>query len=356
MNYQEHFKIKLSEIELGNFESGYWKTEDFYVVDQALAKKETPKQITRSLPSRFSLAEIDCVFISYDEPNADRNWADLLAKAPWAKRVHGVKGSDAAHKAAAKLSDTERFITVDADNIVNPKFFNIALDFDAKPGLRDKQLSWCGKNYINNLVYGNGGLKCWTKEYVESMRTHEASLGEQAQVDFCWSNRYKQMANLHSVSYVNASPLQAWRAGFREGVKMTLNYGSKQELIDAKIQLEGRNFKRLLVWTSVGSDVENGLWAIYGARLGAYMTNCTDWDWTQVKDFDYLNELFNEKSSVDLIKEINNLGDELSLRFNLPMTFLNPEQSKFFKAAWSNPPRFDSMIAELDVNWDSMEL
>ena len=68
--------------------------------------------------------EFDLVFISYDEPNADANYADLLDKCPWAKRSHGVWGSDAAHKAAAAMSDTERFITVDADNIVREDFFN----------------------------------------------------------------------------------------------------------------------------------------------------------------------------------------------------------------------------------------
>ena len=64
---------------------------------------------------KLNLSEIDCIFLSYDEPNADKNWADLLNKAPWAKRVHGVKGSDAAHKACANLSETEHFITVDAE-------------------------------------------------------------------------------------------------------------------------------------------------------------------------------------------------------------------------------------------------
>ena len=101
----------------------------------------------------LNLAEIDCIFISYDEPNAERNYADLLTKAPWAKRVHKVKGSDAAHKAAAELSDTERFITVDADNIVDPNFFNVSLEDTGK------QLSWCGKNHVNGLVYVNVGLK-----------------------------------------------------------------------------------------------------------------------------------------------------------------------------------------------------
>ena len=37
----------------------------------------------------------------------------------------------------------------------------------------------------------------------------------------------------------------------------------------------------------VGTDVENGLWAIHGARQGLYKTMCTDWDYVQVRDFEY---------------------------------------------------------------------
>ena len=68
------------------------------------------------------VAEFDVFFLSYDEPFADLHYADLCNKLPWAKRVHGVEGSDAAHKACAELSETDRFITVDGDNIVNQKF------------------------------------------------------------------------------------------------------------------------------------------------------------------------------------------------------------------------------------------
>ena len=50
-----------------------------------------------------SINEFDIVFISYDEPNADENYNNLIEKAPWAKRSHGVFGSDAAHKAAADI-------------------------------------------------------------------------------------------------------------------------------------------------------------------------------------------------------------------------------------------------------------
>ena len=45
------------------------------------------------------ISEYDVVFISYDEPNADENWAHLQSICPWAKRSHGVFGSDACHKA-----------------------------------------------------------------------------------------------------------------------------------------------------------------------------------------------------------------------------------------------------------------
>ena len=47
------------------------------------------------------VAEFDVFFLSYDEPFADLHYADLCNKLPWAKRVHGVKGSDHAHKACA---------------------------------------------------------------------------------------------------------------------------------------------------------------------------------------------------------------------------------------------------------------
>ena len=59
----------------------------------------------------MKIIDYDIIYLSYDEPNAEKNYADLLSKVPWAKRIHGIKGSDAAHKACANLSETDRFIT-----------------------------------------------------------------------------------------------------------------------------------------------------------------------------------------------------------------------------------------------------
>ena len=133
----------------------------------------------------MKIIEFDVVFLSYDEPNADLHYADLCAKVPWAKRVHGVKGSDHAHKAAAELSETEWFITVDADNIVDPKFFNLDIDMS---NTNTQVYCWCGQNNVNGLRYGNGGLKLWNKQFVLDMKTHENSTSDRAQVDFCWED------------------------------------------------------------------------------------------------------------------------------------------------------------------------
>ena len=147
--------------------------------------------------------EFDIVFISYDEPNADENYADLLDKCPWAKRSHGVWGSDAAHKAAAALSETERFITVDADNRVHGDFFNVEINMNRIR--KNDVISWAAKNQINGLVYGNGGIKCWPVDVVNKMRTHEAAPENdpRAQVDFCWNINYVQMNNCYSDVYNN---------------------------------------------------------------------------------------------------------------------------------------------------------
>ena len=296
--------------------------------------------------SEIRVLDYDIIYLSYDEPNAEKNFADLLTKVPWAKRVHGVKGSDAAHKACAELSETDRFITVDGDNIVHPKFFEQVIDFSMHPNLENSVISWCGRNVINGLTYGNGGLKCWPKEYVLKMRTHENAdpNNVHAQVDFCWNTEYVQMNSCFSDVYNNATPQQAWRAGFREGVKMALDQGvrpSKEEFY----KLHWRCLHLLYVWTMIGADVENGLWAIYGAREGLWRTMCTDWDYVNVRDFEYLNDFYNVEiapiTEEDLPERIEDMGALLLNELDIPIaeTPLDGAQSKFFKKVYQNPSR-----------------
>lgn len=275
----------------------------------------------------MDISQIDCIFISYDEPNADRNYAYLLKVAPWAKRVHGVKGSDAAHKAAANMSETEWFVTVDGDNIVQSDFFDLKIDTSNQ---QIKAYSWCATNSVNGLKYGNGGLKIWQKEFVLKMKTHEAAEDERAQVDFCWENGYKNFPKVYSTSVINTNPFQAWRAGFREGVKMTLLNGQKVDPQNLVTEIYWHNLHRLKIWSCIGGHVANGFYAIHGARLGTYMTNCTDWDYRTVRDFDVLRKIYETNVNEEkLIDDIQQLGFQLKVQLGLDFTFFDKDQSKF---------------------------
>ena len=297
--------------------------------------------------TKFKPIDCDIIYLSYDEPNAEQNYADLCKKVPWAKRVHGVEGSDAAHKACARLSETDRFITVDGDNRIKESFLNQVIDFDEHADLSSSVISWAGRNVINGLIYGNGGLKCWPKDYVLKMRTHENAdpNNAHAQVDFCWDTQYIQMEGTYCDVHNNHTPQQAWRAGFREGCKMALDRGLRVTK-DEFAQLHWKNLHRLYIWLMIGADTENGLWAIYGAREGLYMTMCTDWDYIQVRDFEYLNEYWNKTVSVyinddNLLESIQRLGNSLIDELEIPIAEnpLDAQQSKFFKAVYQNPSR-----------------
>jgi len=275
----------------------------------------------------MKVIEFDVVFLSYDEPNADLHYADLCTKVPWAKRVHGVKGSDHAHKAAAELSETDWFITVDADNIVDPKFFNIDLDM-SDPKI--KVYGWCGKNRINGLRYGNGGLKIWNKEFVLNMKTHENADSDRGQVDFCWEDGYRNFPLTFSESIITSSPFQAWRAGFREGVKMTLLDGVKVPPQEIKERIWWHNIHRLRMWSTVGAHEENGVYAIHGARLGTWMTNCTDWNYVDVRDFEVLRNIYEQNVNHTFIEQdAQDLATKIKHQLGFHWPWLNAEQSKF---------------------------
>ena len=299
------------------------------------------------MSNKFRVIDTDIIYLSYDEPNAEQNYADLCSKVPWAKHVHGIKGSDSAHKACAKISESERFITVDGDNRIRDDFLSQTIDFDENVDLTNKVISWTAKNTINGLMYGNGGLKCWPKQYVLDMRTHENADPDNphAQVDFCWNTEYIQMNGTFSDIYNNATPHQAWRAGFREGVKMALDRGMRVSIEDFH-KNHWKNLHRLYIWLMVGADVENGRWAIYGAREGLYKTMCTDWDFVNVRDFEWLNEYWDSKAiDEDQMEEATiDFGYKLIEELDLPIAAepLNGNQSLFFKTVYQNPARDNS--------------
>lgn len=302
------------------------------------------------------VADLDCIYLSYDEPQKEEFWLKIKNMIPWAKRVDGVKGSDAAHKAAGEASDTERFILIDGDNMPEESFFNMQLDFtDKDPKFKIAQFRWKAINSINGLRYGNGGMSSWTKTYVREMKTHEHQTdGDESRIaDFCMDskdNLYWAMYDCYSTTYPNYTPFQAWRAGFREGVKMVLNKGSKPNIDTFRQTVASRNLNNLTIWHNVGADVENGMWAIYGARLGTYMTMLTDWEHTNVQWFDNYLGLWEEHKDKDAEREATLLGAALHDKLGLPMCTLGKEQSKFFKRHYnSDKHNLGPLITEMDV-------
>jgi hypothetical protein len=303
------------------------------------------------------VADLDCIYLSYDEPQKEEFWLKIKNMVPWAKRVDGVKGSDAAHKAAGEASDTERFILIDGDNMPEESFFNLQLDFTSKDERYHRaQFRWKANNSINGLCYGNGGMSSWTKTYVREMKTHEnQNDGDVSRIaDFCLDstdNLYWSMHDCYSTTYPNYTPFQAWRAGFREGVKMCLYKGDKPDIQMFKEMVAMRNMNNLTIWHNVGADVENGMWAIYGARLGTYMTMLSDWEHTNVQWFDNYVTMWEEQEyNRDPEREAALLGAGLHDKLGLPMCTLDKEQSKFFKRHYKADFRnLGPLVTEMDV-------
>jgi hypothetical protein len=298
----------------------------------------------------IDIADLDCIYLSYDEPEKEEYWIKIKNMVPWAKRVDGVLGSDAAHKAAARASESERFILIDGDNIPDPAFFNQTLDFPT-PEYEKAVFRWRARNHVNGLMYGNGGLSSWTREYVMNMRTHENTDGrDETVVEFCFDPLYWAMHDCYSTTYPNQSPFHAWRAGFREGVKMCLNQGAKPTIQDFKQRVHQRNLDNLTIWHNVGADAENGMWCIAGSRMGTYMTMLTNADHIMVQDFERLRELWDTVKDSDPRLLANRVAEELGTALDLPLAMLEAEQSEFFKHHYrSNFMNRGIMTREIDV-------
>lgn len=296
------------------------------------------------------IADLDVVYLSYDEPQREEFWVKIKNMVPWAVRVDGVKGSDAAHKAAADASTTERFILIDGDNLPNIEFFNLTMSFP-EPDWHRATLRWRARNCINGLMYGNGGISSWTREFVWNMRTHEHTDGrDETVVEFCFDPLYWPMYDCYSTTYPNGSPKHAWRAGFREGVKMCLDKGRKPSLSEFQQRVHRRNLDHLTIWHNVGLDVDQGAWAIAGARQGTYMTMLSDWDYRDVQSFDALDKLWKTTFANDPAEVIQRYQEQLKTQLDLPMNVLMPAESKFFKHHYrSNWHNRGVMVREIDV-------
>jgi hypothetical protein len=303
------------------------------------------------MTKQIDIADLDCIYLTYDEPQKEEFWVKIRNMIPWAKRVDGIKGSDAAHKAAAAASDTERFVLIDGDNMPDAKFFNLTMTFPDGEW-ENAVFRWRARNHVNGLMYGNGGLSSWTRAFVNNMKTHEATTGTaETEVEFCFDPLYWPMYDCYSTTFPNGSAFHAWRAGFREGVKMCLNRGTRPTVSEFRDRVHQRNLDHLTIWHNVGRDAEHGIWAIAGSRMGTYMTMITPaWDHRVVQDFAELEQLWNTVKDSDPELLAGRVAEDLVAQLDLPINMMQENESAFFKQHYrSNWHNRGVMTREMDV-------
>lgn len=173
---------------------------------------------------------LDVIFISYKESNAEENWQRVLEKAPYAKRVDGVEGIFNAHKAAALLSTTDMFYVVDGDAWLVDDF-----NFDFCPLIYDRECThiWHSKNPINNLSYGYGGVKLFSKQVIDNANSW-TTLDMATTV----GSKLKIIDKISNITSFNTDEFSTWKGAFRECVKLSYNIQQRPNDTDSINRLE----------------------------------------------------------------------------------------------------------------------
>jgi hypothetical protein len=107
----------------------------------------------------------------------------------------------------------------------------------------------------------------------------------------------------------------------------------------------------LTIWHNVGRDVENGIWALLGARMGTYMLMINpSWDYKQVQDFNALKLIYDTIDGHNPEIIAARIAPDLQQQLDLPITMLDESASKFFKRHYLNN-RYNQgiMVREIDV-------
>jgi hypothetical protein len=227
----------------------------------------------------------DIFFLSYDEERADANWEILSTKYGHAKRVHGVKGIFNAHLRAAEESTTDFFWVVDADATVREQF---KFDYRVPSWDFDVVHIWNSRNAVNRLEYGYGGAKLIPK-FILLMRANS----EAVDVTTSIGNKIKLFDQVSNINDFATSPFSAWRAGFREAVKLSSAVINRQDTEESRTRLE--------IWCNVNVNHPYGDYVVSGAKVGKMFGTKNQHDQDQlalINDYKWLEERFDEYMAI----------------------------------------------------------
>ena len=225
----------------------------------------------------------DIIFISYNEPNAEKNYKDLYDRfntvgvlGDRVKRVDGVKGIHQAHINAARKANTRYFYVVDGDAVITAEF-----NFNHYVTSHNDDIVHVYKsiNPVNDLTYGYGGVKLLPRKLTENMNTDSYDMTTSI------SDNFFVFDEISNITDFNTDPFSTWKSAFRECAKLS------SKVIDR--QQEGETNERLKIWTTTA----NGRfceYAIRGANAGMEFGFSRRTDLRLINDFDWLKEKFND--------------------------------------------------------------
>ena len=215
------------------------------------------EKLNQKLMNRFIDPELDIVYISNGEPDAERWYKHLeklldredpgfptLRNKNLLHRVSGVNGRMAAYKAAAEKSTTPWFFAVFAKLEVAEDFdWNWQPDYWQEP----KHYIFNARNPVNGLEYGHMGMIAYNKKLV--LETIESGL------DFTLSKAHEVVPILSGTAHFNQDAWTTWRTAFREVVKLK-HFGTVSPTIETS--------HRLKKWLTV-ADGKFAEWCLKGA-------------------------------------------------------------------------------------------
>lgn len=276
------------------------------------------------LPQDFNADDLDIVYLTYDEPIADENFAAIKEKYPRAMRLHRVTGMTKAFATAPQLVNSPWYVLIDGDNTLLP-----AVDLNVlRPPSDDSQgklhktvLVHGARNAVNDLEYCYGGIKIcptlWFRGITADVVDPIASRG--TEIVF-------MPDTVLSTTNFNSDAYGAWKAGFRESVMLSTSC-----LLDFD-GAEGWGWldKYLNAWKTLGHGRPYGDYCMDGANDGhryAQEQAASIASGVSVDDF---KRLLTEKLSV--INEPGWLKDRFQSRYALPLM-----NEKFNSAAEADP-------------------
>jgi hypothetical protein len=122
-------------------------------------------------------------------------------------------------------------------------------------------------------------------------------------------------------------------AGYREGVKMSTEKGKPITAKNYYKSIWRNNLNILSTWCTIGADIDNGKYAMLGARMGCFYTVIEpNNEFFKIRDLDQMQNYFNEVNPQRNIDEdLQMFGNSLRQQLDIPIAEMDEDDSRFYR-------------------------